>query len=183
MAEVNGEKRRAILKLGALAALLAGAAALAAFTPLGQVLSREGIGDAIGWLRSSTGAPVMYVAVYAGATALAIPGSILTLAGGAAFGLFCSSLFDNSATAITVAILAGLAALVVNLGLSPESQMLNFVTYVDRYIGIFESFSRGLSDYRFEFRLLRPGLVVPPVSALVFLLAARTIFARRDIHA
>ena len=101
----------------------------------------------------------------------------------AAFGLFCSSLFDNSATAITVAILAGLAATVVNLGLSPESQMLNFVTYVDRYVGIFESFSRGLSDYRFEFRLLRAGLVVPPVSALVFLIAARTIFARRDIHA
>ena len=81
MAEVNGKKRRAILKLGALATLLAGGAALAAFTPLGQVLSREGIGDAIGWLRSSTWAPVSYVAVYAGATALAIPGSILTLAG------------------------------------------------------------------------------------------------------
>ncbi len=87
MAEVYGKKRRAILKLGALATLLAGGAALAAFTPLGQVLSREGIGDAIGWLRSSTWAPVSYVAVYAGATALAIPGSILTLAGGAAFGL------------------------------------------------------------------------------------------------
>ena len=31
-------------------------------------------------------APVIFIALYAGATALAIPGTILTLAGGAVFG-------------------------------------------------------------------------------------------------
>lgn len=109
MAEVNGKKRRAILKLGALATLLAGGAALAAFTPLGQVLSREGIGDAIGWLRSSTWAPVSYVAVYAGATALAIPGSILTLAGGAAFGLFWGTIYTTIAANIGANLAFGVA--------------------------------------------------------------------------
>jgi ABC-2 type transport system permease protein len=107
----------------------------------------------------------------------------LALLAVAAFGLFCSSLFDNSSTAITAAILAGLAAAAMNLGLSEDNQMLNFVTYIDHYAGIFEAFSRGLSEFRFDLRLLRPGLLIPPVSALVFLLGARTIFARRDIHA
>lgn len=77
---------RALLKLGALAALLAGGAAAAAFTPLGDYLGREGIAEAIAWLRGSIAAPVVYIAVYAVATALAIPGSVLTLAGGAMFG-------------------------------------------------------------------------------------------------
>jgi uncharacterized membrane protein YdjX (TVP38/TMEM64 family) len=96
VAEVTRDSR-ALLKLGALAALLAAGAAAAAFTPLGDYLSREGIGEAIAWLRGSTAAPLVYIAVYAVATALAIPGSVLTLAGGAMFGVVWGTAYTTVA--------------------------------------------------------------------------------------
>ncbi len=86
MAEVKRDSG-ALLKLAILAGLLVSGAAAAAFTPVGDYLSREGVGQGIEWLRGSTAAPLIYITVYATATALAIPGSILTLAGGAMFGV------------------------------------------------------------------------------------------------
>lgn len=94
MAEVKNDSG-ALLKLGLLAALLVGGALAAAFTPLGGYLSREGIGRGIDWLRGSTAAPLVYIAVYAAATALAIPGSILTLAGGAMFGVSWGTVYTT----------------------------------------------------------------------------------------
>lgn len=94
MAEVNKPKG-ALLKLGVLAALLAGGTLVAALTPLGEYLSRDGVGQAIDWLRASRSAPLFYIAAYAAATALAIPGSILTLAGGAMFGVVGGSLYTT----------------------------------------------------------------------------------------
>ena len=86
MAAVNGT-RGALTRLGVLVALLGAGAAIAAFTPIGDYLGRDGVGAAIEWLRGSPSAPLLYIAIYAAATTLAIPGSILTLAGGAIFGL------------------------------------------------------------------------------------------------
>ena len=60
MAEVKRDSG-ALLKLAALAALLVGGALVAAFTPLGDYLSRDGIGQAIEWLRVSRAAPVIYI--------------------------------------------------------------------------------------------------------------------------
>jgi ABC-2 type transport system permease protein len=97
-----------------------------------------------------------------------------------AFGLFCSSIFTNSATAVTFATLAGVGAVALNLGLGKEAQLLNFVTHVDRYLAAFQSRALGISTV-FGSRIVLPGLVVPLVSALVLLAAARTIFARKDI--
>ena len=95
MAEVAKSGRTAWLKLAALVLILVGGALAATFTPLGQYLSRDGGEIAINWLRSSSAAALVYVVVYAAATALAIPGSILTLAGGAIFGVFWGTLYTT----------------------------------------------------------------------------------------
>ncbi len=95
MAEVGNGGRAVWLKLAALVLILIGGALAAALTPLGQYLSRDGVGLAITWLRSSPAAALVYVAVYVAATALAIPGSILTLAGGAMFGVFWGTLYTT----------------------------------------------------------------------------------------
>ena len=87
----------ALLRLLLLAALIGGGIAAATLTPLGDHLSRDGIGRAIEWLRGSTWAPVVFVAVYASATALAIPGTILTLAGGALFGVVQGTIYNTLA--------------------------------------------------------------------------------------
>ena len=76
----------AFLKLAALAVLLAGAAIVVRVTPLGDYLSRDGMLAMLGSIRSSPWAPVAYAVAYAAATALALPGSILTIVGGAVFG-------------------------------------------------------------------------------------------------
>lgn len=88
------DRRGAILKLAGLVALVGAAYAVLQATPAGDYLTREGIGDAIAWLRGNPWAPVVFVAVYATATTLAVPGTVLTLAGGAAFGVFWGSIFN-----------------------------------------------------------------------------------------
>ena len=95
MAEVANGDRAVWLKLAALVLILIGGGLAAALTPLGQYLSRDGVDLAITWLRSSPAAALVYVVVYAAATALAIPGSILTLAGGAMFGVFWGTLYTT----------------------------------------------------------------------------------------
>ena len=93
MAEVTGAGAR--LRLGVLALLLVGGVLLLRFTPAGELLSREGIFSVIAYLRSSSWAPVLFVAIYAAAVALAIPGTILTLTGGAVFGFWGGFLLNS----------------------------------------------------------------------------------------
>ena len=81
-------------KLLAFAALMGGGIVLARYTPLGAYLSREGIVRAVSLLRESTLAPLIFIPVYAAAVALAVPGTILTLAGGAVFGLWWGTAFN-----------------------------------------------------------------------------------------
>lgn len=88
---------RALLKLAVLVMIVAGAVVAVRVTPLGDLLSRDGIDGAVRWLRGSTWAPVTFIAVYTGSTALALPGSILTLAGGALFGLFWGVIYNSIA--------------------------------------------------------------------------------------
>lgn len=84
----------AFLKLAILVLLLAGGYLAATRTPLGSYLTREGIGEAIALLRGNPWAPLIFMATYATATALAVPGTILTLAGGALFGFYWGTLFN-----------------------------------------------------------------------------------------
>lgn len=97
VSESAAERRSALLRLAFFAALLVGGLLVAWTTPVGEYLSRDGIGRAIAWLRGSTWAPVIFIAIYATATALAIPGSVLTLAGGALFGVFWGTVYNSIA--------------------------------------------------------------------------------------
>ena len=63
-------------------------------TPAGPYLTLEGIGDGIEWLRGNPWAAPIFVGIYATATALAVPGTILTLAGGAVFGFWWGTLYN-----------------------------------------------------------------------------------------
>ena len=96
MAQVDGPPRRAraLLRLGALAVVVAGIVLAVTLTPLSDHLSREGIFQFIEWLRGHPWAPVIFVGLYAAATALAVPGTILTLAGGAVFGFWWGTLYN-----------------------------------------------------------------------------------------
>ena len=90
----------ALLKLGALALLVVGGYLIAKATPAGGYLTREGIGEGIAWLRGNPWAPPIFVGVYAAATALAVPGAVLTLAGGAVFGFYWGTLYNSIAANI-----------------------------------------------------------------------------------
>jgi uncharacterized membrane protein YdjX (TVP38/TMEM64 family) len=94
--EASG-RRAAFAKLAVLAVLLVGSLLIVRSTPLGDPLTREGIDRLIESLRGSPGAPLVFVAAYAVATALAIPGTIMTLAGGALFGLFWGTVYNTIA--------------------------------------------------------------------------------------
>jgi uncharacterized membrane protein YdjX (TVP38/TMEM64 family) len=99
VAHLNGgdEPAHPFLRLGVLVLLVGGAVVAATATPLGDLLSREGVGRATGWFRGSTWAPVVFIAVYAAATAVALPGSVLTLAGGALFGVVQGTIYNTVA--------------------------------------------------------------------------------------
>lgn len=94
MAEVKRGRAGALAKLAVLVVILAGGLLIAPRTPLGPYLTPEGIFRVIDWLRDHSLAPVIFIALYAAATALAIPGTILTLAGGAVFGFYWGTLFN-----------------------------------------------------------------------------------------
>lgn len=94
------QRRDALLRLAGLACIVGAGALAATLTPLGDYLTRDGVGEAIEWLRSSRMAPVLYITVYALATALAMPGSIMTLAGGAVFGFALGTVYTTIAANI-----------------------------------------------------------------------------------
>jgi len=74
------------LRLALLGLILIGGVWVAKATPFGEYLTREGISEGIALLRGNPWAPAIFVSLYAVATTFAMPGSILTLAGGALFG-------------------------------------------------------------------------------------------------
>lgn len=90
----TGRNGRAFLKLAVLVGVVVGGLLVARYTPLGTYLSRDGIGRGIVALERSPMAPLVFMAVYTLATAIAIPGTVLTLAGGALFGVVWGSLFN-----------------------------------------------------------------------------------------
>lgn len=83
------------MRLAALALLLIGGVLLLRLTPAGGLLSRQGALDVIEYLRASPWAPVLFVLLYTGSVALALPGTILTLTGGAVFGFWGGVLLNS----------------------------------------------------------------------------------------
>jgi len=99
VAHVTGG-RAPLVKLALLGAILAAGFVAARFTPLGELFTRAGIDGTLKGLTGSLWGPLLFIALYAGATALAIPGTILTLAGGAIFGVFWGTIFNTVAANI-----------------------------------------------------------------------------------
>ncbi len=93
MAEVG--RFKPYLKLLLLMLILGSAALIVRATPVGDYVSREGIVSVIGTVRGAAWAPVIFVLVYATATALALPGSALTITGGAVFGFGFGALLNS----------------------------------------------------------------------------------------
>ena len=99
MDEVNNRKR-SLIKLLALGIIVVAGFLAVRVTPLGEVLSRDGVSSAIEFLRASAWAPVIFIAAYATLTALAVPGTILTLVGGGVFGVFWGTVYNSIAANI-----------------------------------------------------------------------------------
>jgi uncharacterized membrane protein YdjX (TVP38/TMEM64 family) len=93
MAE-SGTEKGGLSRLLAFLAFIVAGVLLIRITPAGDLLSREGVIRSVEYLRGSSMAPLIFVPLYAGAVALAIPGTIPTLAGGAVFGLWWGTLFN-----------------------------------------------------------------------------------------
>lgn len=85
----------AYAKLAGLVALVGAAWLAARYTPLGEYVSRDGALALLESVRASLWAPVLFVAIYAVATALALPGSVLTIAGGAVFGFAWGAVLNS----------------------------------------------------------------------------------------
>jgi uncharacterized membrane protein YdjX (TVP38/TMEM64 family) len=86
--------RRALLKLGVLLALLAAIVTLAVASGAFERFDPATVAERIRDLRDVPAAPVIFVAAYALLVMLALPGSSLTLAGGAVFGFATGSLLN-----------------------------------------------------------------------------------------
>lgn len=107
MAEVN--RSHPYLKLLVLVVIIAAAAIVIRVTPLGAFFTREGILEALGAVRASMWAPLLFVCIYAAATALALPGSVLTIAGGALFGFWWGAALNTIAANVGATAAFGLA--------------------------------------------------------------------------
>ncbi|HXV27574.1 MAG TPA: TVP38/TMEM64 family protein, partial [bacterium] len=73
--------------------LLAGAATVR-FTPMGEYLTKESILSFLDSIRQKAWGPVVFILFYAVACVFALPGSLLTLAGGAVFGTFYGTIYN-----------------------------------------------------------------------------------------
>jgi len=113
--EPNG--KGGIGKLLLLVALLLGAFLAFRYSPLATLLTREGLLAAIESVRGSMWGPLVFMAAYAVATALALPGTIFTLAGGAVFGFGSGTLFNWIGANIGASMAFGLARLLGRDGL------------------------------------------------------------------
>ncbi len=83
------------VKLGLLVAVLAGAVIVLRVSPASAYLTQERVVGMLRALRGSVWAPVVFVLGYAAATAVALPGSLLTIAGGAVFGFWWGALLNT----------------------------------------------------------------------------------------
>jgi uncharacterized membrane protein YdjX (TVP38/TMEM64 family) len=83
----DAAKKRAALRFGILLLVILLVVLVFRFTPVGS-LAKDNAQSLVSTLRGLPAAPLLFVLLYAAAAALALPGSVLTLAGGAVFGLW-----------------------------------------------------------------------------------------------
>ncbi|MGH7481241.1 MAG: TVP38/TMEM64 family protein [Longimicrobiales bacterium] len=85
---------RAALKFGLLVAFIAAIIVAWQFTPLGDYVTRARVLELLRSIRSWRFAEAAFIGLYALAAVLALPGSVLTLAGGAIFGVWPGTLYN-----------------------------------------------------------------------------------------
>ncbi len=90
-------KAKTILKFSLLVTGLGLVYALAKFTPLSIYFEKETIVQFVRSLNDQWWGPLAYITLYAAACAFAIPGSLLTLAGGAVFGTLHGTIYTTIA--------------------------------------------------------------------------------------
>lgn len=78
--------------------VLAAAFALFRFTPLKQYVQKEALLNLLSALKGEWWGPILYILIYGVGCVLALPGSLLTLAGGAIFGTFLGTLYNIAAS-------------------------------------------------------------------------------------
>ncbi len=140
------------VKLAALVGLLLAGFLVARSTRAGDVLSAEFITS----LAGSPWAPVLFVVVYVAATASAMPGAILTLAGGAVFGLFWGTVLTTVA-----ANLGATAAFFIARSLGRDG--------VERLAGArLQRFDDAICDYGLQCLLVLRLVPLVPFNALNF---------------
>lgn len=155
-------RNRGLMRLLALATVIAGGILIASFTPLGGYLSREGVARGVEVLRGSSLAPLIFVPIYAGAVAVGIPGTILTLAGGAVFGLWWGTLLNWLGATIG----ANLAYLLARfLGREGITQLLG--ARVEKWPAM-ERLDRAVGEHGFRGMLTLRLIPVVPFNALNF---------------
>ncbi len=145
-------KGAAVVKLAALAGLLLAGLLVARSTIAGNVLSAAFIAS----LADSTWAPVLFVVLYVAASALAMPGAILTLAGGAVFGPFWGTVLT-----MVGANLGATAAFFIARSLGRDG--------VERLAGArLKTFDDAICDYGFQCLLVLRLIPLVPFNALNF---------------
>ena len=87
-------QRRGLFKLALLMVTFIAGILAFRLTPLGELLTREGVIQGVEYLRSNPLAPFIFVPLYAVAVSLAVPGTLASRAGGAVFGLWWGTLFN-----------------------------------------------------------------------------------------
>lgn len=90
----SARTHNAIIRGALLVLILAVAAALAYWAGWFRGVTPERVGTLRDRLRGTSGAPLVFVALYVLASALALPGTLLTLAGGAIFGTVLGTLLN-----------------------------------------------------------------------------------------
>jgi len=81
------------VKFAALIGILMMVWILFRFTPLSEFLTRQKILDFLELIRGHWWGPLLYILIYSIGCVLALPGSLLTFVGGAAFGVFWGSIY------------------------------------------------------------------------------------------
>lgn len=142
--------QNAAVRFGILAAFIVAVVVIWQFTPLGDYVTRENALALLGAIRSWRFAEAAFIGLYALACVLALPGSILTLAGGAIFGVWPGTLY-NLVAATLGATLAFLIA-----------RYLGRDFVAARLGGWAERLDRRIGDHGFRtILILRVAFVVP----------------------
>ncbi len=148
--------KRALLKLGVFLGALAAIVTIAVASGLFERFDPATVAARIRELREVPGAPAIFVGVYALLVMLALPGSSLTLAGGAVFGFELGSLLNWLGATIGA---AGAYAMARGLGSSAVRSLLG------RRAGAFD---RLVADHGFLAMLRLRLIPLVPFNALNF---------------